>query len=159
MAVHVDYNVFRVLGDVSHTLSKFILIWAIHSNRSAEGDSSSACKHRAQFFADPYHRRLPHHSSSIPLSLRRPLCRSGMDAALLLVLELLSQDLVHKHFGLHPVPHVEGACSDAREGTSLEVGRLQPRWITGSSSSRDADTRGKGRAKIFRTLYVQTVLG
>ncbi|KAK4691862.1 ER lumen protein retaining receptor, partial [Lecanoromycetidae sp. Uapishka_2] len=32
-------NVFRVLGDVSHTLSKCILIWAIHSNRSAEGVS------------------------------------------------------------------------------------------------------------------------
>lgn len=33
----VDYNVFRILGDVSHTLSKCILIWAIHSNKSAEG--------------------------------------------------------------------------------------------------------------------------
>jgi len=32
-------NVFRVLGDVSHTLSKCILIWAIHSNKSAEGVS------------------------------------------------------------------------------------------------------------------------
>ena len=31
-------NVFRVLGDVSHTLSKCILIWAIHSNKSAEGN-------------------------------------------------------------------------------------------------------------------------
>ena len=33
----VNYNVFRILGDVSHTLSKCILIWAIHSNKSAEG--------------------------------------------------------------------------------------------------------------------------
>ncbi|KAI9669270.1 MAG: hypothetical protein M1829_005148 [Trizodia sp. TS-e1964] len=32
-------NVFRILGDVSHTLSKCILIWAIHSNKSAEGVS------------------------------------------------------------------------------------------------------------------------
>lgn len=32
-------NVFRVLGDVSHTLSKCILIWAIYSNKSAEGVS------------------------------------------------------------------------------------------------------------------------
>ena len=31
-------NVFRILGDVSHTLSKCILIWAIHSNKSAEGE-------------------------------------------------------------------------------------------------------------------------
>lgn len=32
-------NVFRILGDVSHTASKCILIWAIHSNKSAEGIS------------------------------------------------------------------------------------------------------------------------
>lgn len=31
------WNVFRFLGDISHTISKCILIWAIHSNRSAEG--------------------------------------------------------------------------------------------------------------------------
>ncbi|GAB7341609.1 hypothetical protein MBLNU457_7811t3 [Dothideomycetes sp. NU457] len=35
----VSYNVFRVLGDVLHTSSKFILIWAIHRNKSAEGVS------------------------------------------------------------------------------------------------------------------------
>lgn len=33
-------NVFRILGDVSHTLSKCILIWAIHMNKSAEGEFS-----------------------------------------------------------------------------------------------------------------------
>ena len=30
-------NVFRILGDLSHTASKCILIWAIHTNKSAEG--------------------------------------------------------------------------------------------------------------------------
>lgn len=33
----VEMNAFRILGDVSHTVSKCILIWAIHSNQSAEG--------------------------------------------------------------------------------------------------------------------------
>ena len=33
----VNMNVFRILADVSHTISKCILIWAIHSNKSAEG--------------------------------------------------------------------------------------------------------------------------
>ncbi|KAI0007758.1 ER lumen protein retaining receptor-domain-containing protein [Xylariaceae sp. FL0662B] len=33
------WNVFRVLGDCSHLLSKCILIFAIHRNRSAEGVS------------------------------------------------------------------------------------------------------------------------
>ncbi|KAH0557121.1 hypothetical protein GP486_005091 [Trichoglossum hirsutum] len=32
-------NVFRILADVSHLLSKCILIWAIHWNKSAEGVS------------------------------------------------------------------------------------------------------------------------
>ncbi|KAF2840869.1 hypothetical protein M501DRAFT_1030077 [Patellaria atrata CBS 101060] len=32
-------NVFRILADVSHSASKVILIWSIHSNRSAEGVS------------------------------------------------------------------------------------------------------------------------
>ncbi|CAD6586698.1 MAG: hypothetical protein ASARMPREDX12_002493 [Alectoria sarmentosa] len=32
-------NVFRILGDLSHTASKCILVWAIHANQSAEGVS------------------------------------------------------------------------------------------------------------------------
>ncbi|EMF14570.1 ER_lumen_recept-domain-containing protein [Sphaerulina musiva SO2202] len=39
MASVFHMNVFRILGDVSHTASKCILIWAIHSNKSAEGVS------------------------------------------------------------------------------------------------------------------------
>lgn len=35
----MGFNVFHILGDVSHTSSKLILIWAIHSNSSAEGVS------------------------------------------------------------------------------------------------------------------------
>jgi hypothetical protein len=35
----VSMNIFRFLADLSHTLSKCILIWAIHSNSSAEGVS------------------------------------------------------------------------------------------------------------------------
>jgi hypothetical protein len=36
----IHMNPFRILGDVSHTASKCILIWAIHSNRSAEGNDT-----------------------------------------------------------------------------------------------------------------------
>ncbi|KAF7852951.1 hypothetical protein EAF04_010828 [Stromatinia cepivora] len=35
----VGFNFFRILGDLSHTLSKCILIYAIHRNSSAEGVS------------------------------------------------------------------------------------------------------------------------
>ncbi|CZT39832.1 related to endoplasmic reticulum retention receptor [Rhynchosporium secalis] len=35
----VGMNIFRILGDVSHTLSKCILIFAIHRNQSTEGVS------------------------------------------------------------------------------------------------------------------------
>jgi hypothetical protein len=37
----MKFNVFHILGDVSHTSSKLILIWAIHSNSSAEGKLSN----------------------------------------------------------------------------------------------------------------------
>lgn len=33
----ISMNIFRESADVSHTISKCILIWAIHSNKSAEG--------------------------------------------------------------------------------------------------------------------------
>ncbi len=36
----MNLNIFRILGDVSHTASKCILIWAIHSNKSAEGETN-----------------------------------------------------------------------------------------------------------------------
>lgn len=32
-----QWNIFRVLADVSHASSKGILIYAIHANQSAEG--------------------------------------------------------------------------------------------------------------------------
>lgn len=35
---NMGFNLFHILGDVSHTSSKLILIWAIHSNSSAEGE-------------------------------------------------------------------------------------------------------------------------
>ncbi|KAJ4991241.1 ER lumen protein retaining receptor [Stagonosporopsis vannaccii] len=35
----MKFNLFHILGDVSHTSSKLILIWAIHSNSSSEGVS------------------------------------------------------------------------------------------------------------------------
>ena len=49
-----NMNVFRVLGDVSHTASKCILIWAIHNNRSAEGVSLLTQLEYALVFATRY---------------------------------------------------------------------------------------------------------
>jgi hypothetical protein len=36
----MKFNLFRVLGDVSHLASICVLIWAMHRNRSAEGRCS-----------------------------------------------------------------------------------------------------------------------
>lgn len=33
----VSWNVFRILGDVSHLGSICVLLWAMHKNKSAEG--------------------------------------------------------------------------------------------------------------------------
>lgn len=37
LPITFNMNVFRYLADISHVVSICILIWAIHSNRSAEG--------------------------------------------------------------------------------------------------------------------------
>ena len=34
---YLHLNLFRVVADLAHILSKCILIWSIHWNRSAEG--------------------------------------------------------------------------------------------------------------------------
>ncbi|KAI0473949.1 ER lumen protein retaining receptor-domain-containing protein [Xylariaceae sp. FL0804] len=39
----MGWNIFRILGDCSHLLSKCILIFAIHRNRSAEGACPVCC--------------------------------------------------------------------------------------------------------------------
>lgn len=33
----VAWNVFRIIGDLSHAGSICVLLWAIHKNKSAEG--------------------------------------------------------------------------------------------------------------------------
>ncbi|KAF2711898.1 ER lumen protein retaining receptor [Pleomassaria siparia CBS 279.74] len=48
------FNIFHILGDVSHTTSKLILIWAIHSNSSAEGISLITQGLYALVFASRY---------------------------------------------------------------------------------------------------------
>lgn len=55
MAVHL--NLFRVIADLSHTASKCILIWAIHSNKSAEGKnnvSSTGASSISSFLMRPH---------------------------------------------------------------------------------------------------------
>lgn len=58
----MGFNVFHILGDVSHTSSKLILIWAIHSNSSAEGPTTPK---RLRVVADARKRCLAHYASSV----------------------------------------------------------------------------------------------
>lgn len=39
----MGFNLFHILGDMSHTSSKLILIWAMHSNSSSEGECGLPC--------------------------------------------------------------------------------------------------------------------
>ncbi|KAH9862886.1 hypothetical protein J1614_010979 [Plenodomus biglobosus] len=48
------FNIFHILGDLSHTSSKLILIWAIHRNSSAEGVSLITQALYALVFATRY---------------------------------------------------------------------------------------------------------
>ena len=65
-------NVFRVLGDVSHALSKAILIWAIHWNKSAEGLSISLKMQNIQMLRRPLQisRRFSHYADPLHFRVR-----------------------------------------------------------------------------------------
>lgn len=99
-------NVFRVLGDVSHTLSKCILIWAIHSNKSAEGKHLySSIPQR--FTVDGRVRCVTDHADALRCSLPHSLPRSVLGVAGNLVLEFRPQEFLHIFVALYHLTHDE----------------------------------------------------
>lgn len=126
----VAMNVFRILADLSHIASKCILIWAIHSNKSAEGGLWSktyiveqSTKKRA--------RCLPHHSGSLSHRLLRPLPGPPLGTTQLLFLPVHHQDLLHCDLDIHPCVDDESLCAHARTGESLEIRGLCNGRISG----------------------------
>lgn len=108
-------NVFRILGDVSHTASKCILIWAIHVNRSAEGryshrwadttnEADTAASRCVFDYADALRSRICHTISEYLLDLAFRL-----DIG---CLELCPEEFLHPFLLLHHILDDESLCTD-----------------------------------------------
>lgn len=112
-------NAFRILGDLSHTASKCILIWAIHNNQSAEGN-----RLRPQLMdsADDFVVRcILDHPDALRWRLHHPLPRSLLDSAFQLSMEFHPEELLYPLFTLYHLPHDESICSNAGKREVVEI--------------------------------------
>lgn len=106
-----NMNVFRILGDLSHTASKCILIWAIHANQSAEGNHLRPC---LMDLADGVIIRcIIDHPDALRRCLHHPLPRSLLDSASQLRLELRPEELLYPLFTLYNFYYDESLCPNA----------------------------------------------
>lgn len=146
----VDYNVFRILGDVSHTLSKCILMWAIHSNKSAEGEPCLSLPLAPDRLHDPdgsaidrilttLGRYLSHNADLLHASLLSPVPGPFLDSTLLFVLELCPQDLLHRLVSLYRLSHDASVCADARTRKGMEAGSVQSGRVAAGRTNRVLD--------------------
>lgn len=110
------FNLFRIIADCAHALSKFILIWAIHWNRSAEVDLPNSAQILLTTAVLTLHPgRLPHHTSAVPPRVLHAVSRSTVDTAvreLHVYLALLLQALLHCVERLHHLLDDECVCAD-----------------------------------------------
>ena len=135
----LNMNVFRILGDLSHTASKCILIWAIHDNHSAEGkrlrpwlmDSAD----------DDLIRCILDHSDALRCRLHHPIPRSLLDSAFRLGMEFHPEELLYPLFTLHHLPHDESICSNAGKREVLEVRGILSWGISAPSAHRYSHCR------------------
>lgn len=119
----VNMNVFRVLADVSHTASKCILIWAIHSNKSAEGRTWSL----PSVSCTDDHRCILDHPTTLHRCLRDSIPRPILGASDSLTLELHLEKLLHMVLDIHHSSDDTGLCTNSREGEGMENRRIR-KW-------------------------------
>ena len=130
----VNMNVFRILGDVSHTASKCILIWAIHANKSAEGS------HVRSWLIFPANMSLIRcfidYADALRCCLCHPLPRPFLDSAFRFYLELHPEEFLHPLFTLHHLSHDESVCSNTRKRKSVEVRGILPWGVNAPGAHR-----------------------
>ena len=112
-------NVFRILGDVSHTASKCILIWAIHSNRSAEGIHLPSCLMNSA--DDRSFRCVIDYPGALRWCLHHTIPRSLLDSTFQLHMELHPENFLHPLFPLHHLSHDESLCPNAGKRKGVEI--------------------------------------
>ncbi len=115
----VNMNVFRILGDLSHTASKCILIWAIHANQSAEGNHLQPCLMDSTDSLTT--RGVVDYPDALRLCLHHPLPRSLLDSAVRLYMELYPEELLYTLFALHHLSHDESLCPNAGKRKGVEA--------------------------------------
>lgn len=111
---------FRILGDISHTLSKCILIFAIHRNSSAEGmfpRHPHPSDKQPPKLTSP--RCLPHNPISLCPRLYNPLPGSLLWD--FYPLEFRPQSLLYRFFSLHSLFDVKSVCENQGKRKGLET--------------------------------------
>ena len=126
--IMIHMNLFRVLGDVSHTVSKCILIWAIHSNKSAEGHYQTDIS-SLQFTYQITFRCLLDHPSFIRHGFLHSIPRSVLGTSRSVTMELRSQELLYIFFSVYHFLNDAGLRTYTRTGKGLEFRSILSRWI------------------------------
>jgi hypothetical protein len=124
----MTFNVFHTFGDVSHTISKLVLIWAIHSNSSAEGELSLQGCIYTSLLTRPY-RCFAHHPGPLRRCFLRTIprhIRVFRDKGYRASLELLAEDILHPVFTLYHLPHDKRVCANKGTRKGLEVWHALP---------------------------------
>ena len=129
-----NMNAFRILGDLSHTASKCILIWAIHANQSAEGNYLQP---RPMNFADGVMTRcIFDHPDALRWCFHHPLPRSLLDSAFRIYLELHPEELLYTLFTLHHLSHDESLCPNAGKRKGVEIRGILSRGVSAPGAHR-----------------------
>ena len=142
-------NIFRILGDLSHTASKCILIWAIHTNQSAEGMVTQRALVNSADQSPS--RRVIDNPNALRCRLSDTLFGPLLGLADRIVVELCAEIILHSIFAVHRSRDAQRFSSDKRKRKSLEVRRHLFRWGLGCCTlchtyiSRETDQLYRGR--------------
>lgn len=131
-----NMNVFRILGDLSHTASKCILIWAIHSNQSAEGKCLQPCLR--DLTDDGVTRCIINNPDALRGCLRHPLPRPFLDSAYQFYMELHPEELLHTLFTLYHLSHDESLCTNAGKRKGVEIRGILSGGVRASGAHRNS---------------------
>lgn len=108
-------NVFRILGDVSHTAAKCILIWAIHINKSAEGRYSHPWATMTNKADIEHPRCVFDNANALRFGVCHTISKYLLDLSFRIdlgCLELCPEEFLHPFLLLHHILDDESLCTD-----------------------------------------------
>lgn len=144
--VTMSMNAFRILGDVSHTASKCILIYAIHSNKSAEGRLLQSLRVHLKLTD---HRCFPPDSAPVHRCLPNSISRPLLDEPCIIMVELHPQELLYLDLDLHHHIDDSGLRKNTRKGEGMEMGSICSCCSSGFGSAGLLDIQGLEKVQLF----------